>query len=138
MNDPAAAHAPFRTLFHGVTASSATAGLFLVRTEDEWVSHWTAWMRAERPGPAVPAVDWEAELAVVLAVGTRPASGYQVTIEHLAVRDRHLHVSAWEDRNGGAALDVITFPVHAVAMPLRDLGDDLYLVQRITTSKDDC
>ncbi|WP_123809711.1 protease complex subunit PrcB family protein [Micromonospora globispora] len=137
MINPAATQMPFRTLFHGDTASSTTAGLFLIRTEDEWVREWEAWMRARRPTPAVPAVDWEAELVVVLTVGTRPASGYQVTIEQLAVRDHQLHVSAWEDRNGGAALDVITHPVHAVAMPLHDLGDDLHLVQRITTSKDD-
>ncbi|MCO1597156.1 hypothetical protein M8C17_18535 [Micromonospora sp. RHAY321] len=93
---------------------------------------WDGLTRFHQPAPAVPTVDWEAELVVVLAVGTRPASGYQVTIERLTVTDRQLHVSAWEERNGGAALDIVTNPVHAVAMPLHDLGDDLHLVQRIT------
>jgi hypothetical protein len=138
MAGPTAAPVAFRSLFlgraHSIGSLCPEAGLFLVRTEDEWARRWRTMTSGQRPAPDVPAVDWASELVVLLALGWRPTGGYVVIIEQVTVRDRHVHVSAWEERPGGYTTQAVTYPVHALAMPAHDVCDDLYLVQRITTS----
>ncbi|GAA1842988.1 protease complex subunit PrcB family protein [Asanoa iriomotensis] len=139
MVGPAASPIAFRSLFlgcaHSIDSSYPEAGLFLVRTEDEWVGRWTTMTSGQRPAPQVPAVDWASELVVMLALGWRPTGGYSVIIEQVAVGEGHVRVSAWENRPWGFTTQAITFPVHAVAVPAHDVSDDLYLVQRITTTE---
>ncbi|WP_350935113.1 protease complex subunit PrcB family protein [Micromonospora mangrovi] len=134
MIDPAAEQLTFRTLLHSQMAFAVEAGLFVIRGEDEWLSTWEGWRGSRQ---SAPAVDWAGELVVALALGSRPASGYQVTIEQLAVRDRRLYVNAWEEENGGTGLDIITHPVHAVAVPRRDFAGEPHLVKRVTVWTDE-
>ena len=66
-----------------------------------------------------PAVDWQTEMCVVAALGTRSSSGYSVLIDTIEVVGDLMTVLAWEIRPdpNSVALCVITHPFHAVAVP---------------------
>jgi len=78
-------------------------------------------------------VDLAHETVIVLAVGTRPVLGYDVTIEDVTVRDSTLVVTGVERRPvGGVTLDATCSPVHIVAARFGpEAFDDMLLNLRI-------
>ena len=130
--------AAFRSLVHGLARSGGSSGrqpgLLIVRTAEEWARCWERMTKGQRPGPEIPSVDWSVEVVVVVNLGSRPTTGYAVTIDQIVAGDQTLEVSVTESRPaGGFGGRMVTHPVHAVAVPARDARDNLRLVQRVTT-----
>ncbi|MFG1740831.1 hypothetical protein ACGFLT_22635 [Micromonospora chalcea] len=108
----------FRTLYHGQAAvdTSSRYGLFLIRRSGLWAQQWASINAGRQPVPPPPPVDLAHETVVILSVGTRPALGYDVTIEDVTVRETTLVVTGVERRPvGGVTLDMACSPVHIVA-----------------------
>ncbi|GGN65525.1 hypothetical protein GCM10010112_26960 [Actinoplanes lobatus] len=95
-------------------------GLHVVRDADEWARHWAKSSSGSSFGPPAAAVDWQTEMCVVAALGTRPSGGYQVLINTIEVVGGGLTVVAWEIRPGNCVVTcALTHPFHAVATPAR-------------------
>jgi hypothetical protein len=94
------------------------AGLHLVRDADEWTR---LWARSPFCPPKPPAleVNWQTEMCVVAALGTRPNGGYFVLIDTIEVNGGQIMVLVWEIRPGPGCATTrgITFPFHAVSAP---------------------
>lgn len=129
----------FRTLYHGAPSKSffgGKFGLFLIRRSGVWANRWRELHEGSRPGPPPPPlIDLARETVIVLAVGTRPVLGYDVTVEEVTVRDRVLAVTGTERRNVGGGFDEICSPVHIVAAPIGPRSfDEMALNLRIRLS----
>ena len=112
------APATFRTLYHESPSSSSFGGqygLFLIRQSGLWAERWRDLHSGQRPIPPPPPVDLVRETVIVLAVGTRPVLGFEVTVEDVTVRDETLVVTTTETRIVGGGYDAICSPVHVVA-----------------------
>jgi hypothetical protein len=66
-------------------------------------------------------VNWQTEMCVVAALGTRSTGGYYVLIDVIGVRGGQMTVLAWEIRPGPhcGTTQALTHPFHAVAAPAR-------------------
>jgi hypothetical protein len=94
-------------------------GLHVVRDADEWTRHWAGPSSGQPWLLPAPAVDWQTEMCIVAALGTRSSSGYDVLIDAIQVVGDRMTVLAWEIQPGQncVVLCVITHPFHAVAVP---------------------
>jgi hypothetical protein len=94
-------------------------GVYVVRDADEWTRHWAGSSSGQPSEPPVPAVNWQTEMCVVVALGLRSYTGYSVLIDAIVVVGGRIRVVAWEIRPGPncAAGRAITHPIQAVAVP---------------------
>lgn len=91
----------------------------LITDEDAWAEAWQTLHAAVSPMPERPHIDFDASVLVLAAMGTRPSTGYSVTIEDVHHHDGVLYVSLLERSPAqscvtGAAL---TAPAHVVQVP---------------------
>ncbi|MBU8857672.1 MULTISPECIES: protease complex subunit PrcB family protein [unclassified Micromonospora] len=125
---------PFRTLLHTVSYSEHQPqhpiGLLAVDNEEEWVATWNT------PSIVRTEVRWGQELVLVAALGERPSSGFEVTINQVDLCGTELRVHVQECQPGGAVLDIITCPIHAVVVPHLDVVESMTLIQHVFTSSD--
>jgi hypothetical protein len=78
------APATFRTLYHESPSKSSFGGqygLFLIRQSGLWAERWRDLHSGQQPIPPPPPVDLVRETVIVLALGTRPVLGFEVTVE---------------------------------------------------------
>jgi hypothetical protein len=94
------------TLFTGANAyfSGLTdSAVYVVRTPAEWTALWAKATRNQSPAPPAPAVDFSRYMVLVVAMGSRPTTGYTVSIDRVA------------DVDGGRVVEAtLTSPVHCV------------------------
>lgn len=135
MSDGLTEPVPFRTLVHTTHHDSHhrghPTGLFIVDTEREWADVWD-----QPSAPTRAAVRWGYESVLVMALGGRPSSGFEVTVYEVGMRGTEVQVYVREARPAGAVLDIFTCPLHAIVIPQLTLGAPITLVQRIATSTD--
>ncbi|GGN35123.1 hypothetical protein FHR83_006114 [Actinoplanes campanulatus] len=124
-----AALLPFRTIDSLLRPNlEPAAGLYVIRDADEWSRQWAASPSEQLSVPPVPAVDWQTEMCVAIALGGCPSSGYSVLIDGIVVEDHGLTVVAWEIRPGPTCgtTCAITYPFHVVAAPAHPATPTLY------------
>jgi hypothetical protein len=111
-------------------------GLHIVRDRDEWTSLWMRSASGRPVEPPVLAVNWQTEMCVIAALGTRSTGGYVVLIDVIEVIGGHLRVLVWEIRPGPNCPTtlLLTHPFHAVAVPAQP--GEAKLVKRI--AYEDC
>jgi hypothetical protein len=54
---------------------------YVVRSRDEWTALWNRIVANHGPKPAVPEIDFEKEMLLVAAMGTKTTGGYSIEIE---------------------------------------------------------
>ncbi|RQW98086.1 hypothetical protein DLJ59_27805 [Micromonospora inaquosa] len=126
---------PFRTLLHTTRYAGRRrprpVGLFSVDSREEWAAEW------DQPARRTEGeVRWGQELVLFVALGARPSSGFEVTIDQVDLCDMELRVHARESQPSGAVLDILTRPVHAVVIPHLRGVESITLIQRVVTSRD--
>ncbi|WP_433833409.1 hypothetical protein ACQP2E_18800 [Actinoplanes sp. CA-015351] len=119
----------YRTLHRGDVAmvgSGRSEVAFLIRDTDAFVAHWrtvTGRVFTADGEPVLtpaPAVDLATEAVVVVSLGSRPCTGFDLVIDRILIDGDDLVVEATETTpNGG--FDAVVWPVHTVAIPGRDL-----------------
>jgi len=128
---------PFRTVYSlWLPDQDLQAGLYIVRDSDEWTRLTARSASNQPPGPPAPAVNWQIDMCVVVALGTRPSGGYRVLIDTIDVIDGHIRVLAWEIRPGRncGTTRALTHPFHVVAAPAH--AGEAKLVKRV--ADEDC
>jgi hypothetical protein len=111
----------------GATAFSSYAGIgdpmrAVIRDSTAWRQLWERLNRPFVPSPALPAIDFEREMIVVAALGSRPNAGYDVVIEG-AERDSagiRISVRVAAPASGCPVATVMTQPVDLARLPLSD------------------
>lgn len=100
---------------HAFTASSALAERehLVVREAQAWAELWERMWQHRSPVPDRPDVDFTREMVVVVSLGARPTSGFDILIDSAAVTAEGLTVSvrAIAPDVGCAVLPVLTEPV---------------------------
>jgi len=91
----------------------------LVRDAEAWASLWAEIHRNLSPTPPLPAVDFEREMVVAAALGTRPSGGYGITIDSARHRGDvlEIHVRQWRPGGDCAVTAALTAPVDLVRLP---------------------
>lgn len=92
----------------------------VVLTDDEqWAAAWETLYQYQSPVPERPAVDFRSSVLVLVAMGTRPTTGYSVKVESVQHHAGVLYVAVRE-RSPGASCgtgQALTAPVHIVQVP---------------------
>jgi hypothetical protein len=119
---PLAPDTPFRLIGHsdfgGLRIVEPTVRVIRASTEwDDFVRQ--AGLRAPsgRPEDPIPNVRFPREMAVALALGARPTSGYHVRVDRVSRERSRLAVHATEEISCGVVLQVVTYPMTVIAVP---------------------
>jgi len=96
----------------------------LIKDAASWASAWDQIAGNVSPLPPLPAVDFSTEMVIVLAMGSKPSSGYGIAISAVA-RDQTGALFVTVTETSPAAKDcgqltVITSPVDFVIIPRSD------------------
>jgi hypothetical protein len=95
----------------------------IIRSQTEWASAWVRINDGAHPMPPLPEVNFDTDMVVLAAAGTRPSGGFDITITDAALDAGALRVGVVETTPGAGCFvaAVITFPV-AVARVARHDG----------------
>jgi hypothetical protein len=113
--EPMAVHEVLATVDSGM---ETPAGLLLGDTE-AWAAVWEGIFAHYESSqvPALPAIDFDAEMVVIAAAGWRGAQGFDFTIEAVHVDGDVLRVYVLEHWPSCASLPAPSAPVHVVRIP---------------------
>jgi hypothetical protein len=93
----------------------------VVRDTSSWRELWQRINRPFIPQPALPAIDFDRDMVIVAALGTKPSGGYDVIIEGAEEDSAGIEVSVKRSTPGaGCALTAaLTQPVDLATVPAR-------------------
>lgn len=122
---------PFQTLCVGDASTQPVDGVWAVRNSREWQQSWEQLESGRRSQPPILAVDWEADMVIVFALGVRGSGGFDARIERLSTDQETMHVFACGQRPGPSCVttQALTNPYHAITTGRRELP--LRLVRRV-------
>jgi hypothetical protein len=106
----------------------------VIASNDEWAAAWAQIHDGRTPLPARPDIDFTQDVVILAAMGTRPSTGFAVTINEVRVHAGTFHVRVTE-RSPGRSCGVgnaITSPVHAVRAS-RQATSAQFVVARVET-----
>ncbi len=111
-----------RTLAKGHQSGVTKSGERVVRTQAVWEKLWAEHVSIQEPKPPAPKVDFAREMVLVAAMGRKPTAGYAIEITGVKRQGKTLVVSVRHSAPppGAIALQVITNPVHFIAVPRSD------------------
>lgn len=103
--------------FSGIGASKRG----LIRTEEEWSRFWQDLYGDQEPIPPPPGIDFDTQMVVVAAMGTRPTEGHGIEIGRVLVSEDGIQVEVIETTPGEACVvnEASTAPVTAVTIERR-------------------
>ena len=102
------------TVISGIRDSRRT----VIRTANEWEEFWNEFTAAIVPTPDLPAIDFEARMVIVAAMGERTTGGYTIAIDDVSEGEDGVTTRVIETSPGASCLlaQVITAPVTAVSV----------------------
>ena len=95
---------------------------FVVRDEAAWRETWAILHQGQSPMPSRPDVDFMREVIVVVALGKRPTTGYDILIDSVVALPSHLTVWTHTVVPGFGCLgaEMLTQPVDLARLPRID------------------
>ena len=95
---------------------------FVVRDANAWQQTWADIWRNHVPPPPLPSIDFESEMVVVAALGTRPSGGFSVFIDSASAGPEGVvvRVRALSPGSNCAVTLAVTQPVDVARAPRRD------------------
>ena len=116
---------PFATLDRGEVSKAPMALPRVIEDAERWASFW-----AEHTGDSSPppTVDFESELVLVAAVGTRQEAGDSVEVRGVLPVGFGTQVTLWERRPGNFCTPAprLHAPFHVVVVPLREVPHPIF------------
>jgi hypothetical protein len=108
-----------RTLSQGNFSGIQTASEIIVTNSAQWAELWTKHSAQRTPKDNPPAVDFEKETVLFVALGSKPTGGHRVEIAEVRqIGDTtEVLVKFQSPRPGGFSIQALTAPYHAVAIP---------------------
>jgi hypothetical protein len=70
----------------------------VVRNQDSWKRLWEEIFRPVEPVPERPQVDFEREMLIVVAMGTRRSGGFDITVQRITITDGFVDITVREIR----------------------------------------
>jgi hypothetical protein len=112
----------------------ATEALQVVHDQATWQSLWARMNANHIPAPAVPAVDFSAEMVVVAATGGKPSGGFSVSIESASERSGTVTVEVTMTSPGPNCIrtGILTSPVAIAKLPMRPGTVNFNVTRRMT------
>lgn len=104
----------------------------VIRSEDDWAGVWETLYAGQSPVPAMPAVDFARQVAVLAASGAKSNSCFRVEITGVTRKaggSLEVEVTDFEPGPSCACLAVITQPAHVVKLDRVD-GLDQFVLRR--------
>ena len=94
----------------------------VIRDADAWAQFWNLATSRFAPQPPVPELDFDVEIVLVTAMGTRTTGGFSIHIDEVHEADERVYVEVREVSPGAgcAVTQAFTSPVAAVSIPRRD------------------
>ena len=119
--DAGDAEHPFETLLAATHSGLAEPRREVVREVAGWSRLWADIHAGVSPAPPRPPVDFERDMLVVVASGTRPSGGFSIKVRHVATRGGKLEVVVLETCPARDAMVTteLTQPVEVVRLPRR-------------------
>ena len=95
-------------------------GQFVVRDADGWAAVWQRIHGRSRPIPPAPAIDFDREMVVVVALGRQQSGGYTIRVERAYLEGSTTVIIVREESPGEGCIvtDAITSPVDIATLPL--------------------
>jgi hypothetical protein len=96
----------------------------VIRDSTTWREYWRLLNTPFIPEPKLPVVDFDHEMIVLVALGSRPSAGYGIVIESAVADSGRLLITVRRLAPGShcAVGAVITHPVDIVSVPAREGG----------------
>jgi hypothetical protein len=94
----------------------------VIRTAAQWSQAWARITQNISPAPPAPAVDFDHEMVILVAMGQRPTGGYSITVEGIYDADGRTFAEVRERSPGAGCITTQAFtqPIDAVRVPRRD------------------
>jgi len=137
---PAGAHTSvFRRIGKGSSSLALQSGIKdarrqVIRDSDTWKQVWSEIFSQQTPLPELPDIDFDNEMVVLAAIGTRPTGGYGVQVQDAFVGDDGTLfagvVSSMPGKNC-ALSQIVTQPVDAA---VADKAANVQFMERSTTA----
>ncbi len=109
----------FESLTHEVQSGFVEPQTFVLRSDYSWKEAWKIHARGRLPVPPTPAVSFQTEMVVGVALGSRPTPGYSIEIVrlHLTRDDLRVVYRDTEPEVDLVGAQVLTAPIHFVSAP---------------------
>lgn len=109
----------------------------VVRDTETWADVWKQMWQWQSTEPALPVIDFDREMILVVALGERPSGGYSILIDSVQATVDQLTVSVRIVSPGSGCVvpTVMTQPVDVVYVPRLEVG--VQFVQRSETRECD-
>jgi hypothetical protein len=106
----------------GYGSTFTTRQRIVVRDAAAWAALWPRLVGNQTPVPPVPAVDFSRSMIILAAMGTKPSSGYAITIDAVFQSGGTTYAGVRETSPADdcLVLTVITSPIDAVLVPRSD------------------
>ena len=107
--------------FSAVDSVFGTETLQVVRDQATWQSLWTKMSSNHVPAPALPAVDFSADMVIVAAVGVKPSGGFRVSVGSAREDSGAITVEVTMTSPGPNCIvsGILTSPVAVAKVPMR-------------------
>jgi hypothetical protein len=94
----------------------------VIRTPAEWSQAWARITGSAEPRRPAPAIDFDREMVILVAMGERPTGGYSITIEGVYDASGRVFAVVREKSPGADCFvtEAFTQPIDAVRVPRRD------------------
>jgi hypothetical protein len=94
----------------------------VIRTPEQWSAAWARITQGSSSAPSAPAVDFDHEMVVLVAMGRRPTGGYSITVDGVYDSGGRIFAEVREKSPGAGCIvtQAFTAPIDAVRVPRRD------------------
>lgn len=122
---------PLDVEYQELLSSGATqvtdAGQLVIDNAEDFVALWAKCSLLRLPSLEVPEIDWKTQRVLCVAAGNQPTAGYAISIEEIQRVERDgepdvttVYYSEHAPSDGSTNAEVVTCPVHVVAIPRTD------------------
>ena len=94
----------------------------VIRTAAEWSEAWARIAGTSDPRRPPPAIDFDQEMVILVAMGERPTGGYSITVQGVYDASGRVFAEVREKSPGAGCMvtEAFTQPIDAVRVPRRD------------------
>lgn len=122
-----------RSILTEVVSGVSTRRRLVIRDTDRWREFWSEVMARKQPRPDAPKVDFERNMVIAAAMGTRQTGGYAISIEDVSRGHGRITVTVLESSPGPDCSTIQAFTAPVVAVRVRRSDEPVTFVERTET-----
>ena len=108
---------PFREIAKGAMSGFMEPAFLVITNQAQWKDIWAKHSARRNPPPQLPAVDFDKESIVLVALGRKTSGGYSISVQRITPKKEGLviEVTSREPAPGALTLQSLTAPFQIVA-----------------------